>query len=75
MGRQRGRPHGPGPAGGPPDRVPQPRPPRPRLTGSWPEARRLLEDAELYWLATVRADGRPHVTPLIGVSPRTPMAR
>ncbi|QFG25163.1 pyridoxamine 5'-phosphate oxidase family protein [Actinomadura sp. WMMB 499] len=33
----------------------------------WPEARRVLEDAELYWLATVRADGRPHVTPLIGV--------
>ena len=23
--------------------------------------------AELYWLTTVRADGRPHVTPLIGV--------
>ncbi|GGV13362.1 hypothetical protein GCM10010182_37410 [Actinomadura cremea] len=33
----------------------------------WPEVRRLLEDAELYWLTTVRADGRPHVTPLIGV--------
>ena len=27
----------------------------------------MLEHAELYWLATVRADGRPHVTPLIGV--------
>ena len=23
--------------------------------------------AELYWITTVRADGRPHVTPLIGV--------
>jgi hypothetical protein len=33
----------------------------------WPEARQALEDAELYWLTTVRADGRPHVTPLIGV--------
>src|SRR5215217_398678 len=31
----------------------------------WPEARRGLEQAEVYWLTTVRADGRPHVTPLI----------
>ena len=34
---------------------------------SWSEAARVLEQAELYWLTTVRADGRPHVTPLIGV--------
>lgn len=34
---------------------------------SWPDAVRVLESAELYWLTTVRADGRPHVTPLIGV--------
>lgn len=34
---------------------------------SWPEAAGVLEAAELYWLTTVRADGRPHVTPLIGV--------
>ena len=27
----------------------------------------MLEQAELYWLTTVRIDGRPHVTPLIGV--------
>jgi general stress protein 26 len=33
----------------------------------WSDAVRVLEDAELYWLTTVRADGRPHVTPLIGV--------
>jgi pyridoxine/pyridoxamine 5'-phosphate oxidase len=33
----------------------------------WPDAARVLEHAELYWLATVRGDGRPHVTPLIGV--------
>jgi pyridoxine/pyridoxamine 5'-phosphate oxidase len=33
----------------------------------WADAMRLLEEAELYWLTTVRADGRPHVTPLIGV--------
>jgi hypothetical protein len=34
----------------------------------WPAAARVLEDAELYWLTTVRADGRPHVTPLTGVA-------
>ena len=34
----------------------------------WADAARVLEDAELYWLTTVRADGRPHVTPLIGVA-------
>ena len=33
----------------------------------WSEALDALERAELYWLTTVRADGRPHVTPLIGV--------
>ena len=33
----------------------------------WPEVERALERAELYWLTTVRADGRPHVTPLIGL--------
>jgi hypothetical protein len=33
----------------------------------WPEAALALEQAELYWISTVRADGRPHVTPLIAV--------
>ena len=33
----------------------------------WAEAVALLEGAELYWLSTVRPDGRPHVTPLIGL--------
>jgi nitroimidazol reductase NimA-like FMN-containing flavoprotein (pyridoxamine 5'-phosphate oxidase superfamily) len=33
----------------------------------WSHAAQVLEHAELYWLSTVRADGRPHVTPLIGV--------
>ena len=33
----------------------------------WPETARALKEAELYWITTVRADGRPHVTPLIGV--------
>jgi pyridoxamine 5'-phosphate oxidase-like protein len=34
----------------------------------WSAAAHVLEHAELYWLTTVRADGRPHVTPLIGVA-------
>ena len=34
----------------------------------WPDAAQVLEQAELYWLTTVRADGRPHVTPLIGIA-------
>jgi general stress protein 26 len=33
----------------------------------WAEARGRLEEAEVFWLSTVRADGRPHVTPLISV--------
>lgn len=33
----------------------------------WDDVRRELEGAELFWVATVRADGRPHVTPLVAV--------
>jgi len=33
----------------------------------WAEARGRLEDAQVYWLSTVRPDGRPHVTPLLAV--------
>lgn len=33
----------------------------------WPEAREQLARAEVYWLTTVRPDGRPHVAPLIAV--------
>ena len=33
----------------------------------WDETRRALEGAELFWICTVRADGRPHVTPLVAV--------
>jgi general stress protein 26 len=33
----------------------------------WAEVTDVLNLAELYWLSTVRADGRPHVTPLIGL--------
>ena len=34
----------------------------------WPDVAAALEQAELYWLSTVRRDGRPHVTPLIGLA-------
>jgi nitroimidazol reductase NimA-like FMN-containing flavoprotein (pyridoxamine 5'-phosphate oxidase superfamily) len=33
----------------------------------WSEAVGVLETAELFWISTVRADGRPHVTPLPAV--------
>ena len=33
----------------------------------WAEARGRLESAEVFWISTVRPDGRPHVTPLISV--------
>lgn len=34
---------------------------------TWDQVERLLTHAQLYWLVTVRTDGRPHVTPLVGV--------
>ena len=34
---------------------------------SWDDTMRTLETAELFWLTTVRADGRPHVSPLVAV--------
>ncbi len=33
----------------------------------WAEAQGRLADAQVYWLSTVRPDGRPHVTPLLSV--------
>ena len=33
----------------------------------WAEARQQLDKAEVYWLSTVRPDGRPHVTPIVSV--------
>lgn len=40
----------------------------PRATATlWSDATALLDTAELFWLSTVRPDGRPHVTPLIAV--------
>jgi nitroimidazol reductase NimA-like FMN-containing flavoprotein (pyridoxamine 5'-phosphate oxidase superfamily) len=34
---------------------------------SWSDAVLLLEAAELFWVSSVRPDGRPHVTPVVGV--------
>jgi hypothetical protein len=34
---------------------------------SWDDTLRVIETAELFWITTVRADGRPHVTPLPAV--------
>src|ERR671920_1595149 len=33
----------------------------------WADIERFLTDAQLYWIITVRADGRPHAVPLVGV--------
>lgn len=33
----------------------------------WERVRETLESAEIFWLTTVRPDGRPHVTPLLAV--------
>ena len=37
------------------------------VAAGWDETRRAVEAAELFWISTVRADGRPHVTPLVAV--------
>jgi general stress protein 26 len=33
----------------------------------WRDVERLLVEAQLYWIVTVRTDGRPHAVPLVGV--------
>ena len=33
----------------------------------WSRGRAVVASAEVYWLSTVRPDGRPHVTPLRGI--------
>ena len=40
---------------------------RARKTLAWEEVRTRLQEAKAYWVATVRADGRPHVVPVDGV--------
>ena len=33
----------------------------------WTDVREVIEQSELFWISTVRSDGRPHVTPLPAV--------
>jgi nitroimidazol reductase NimA-like FMN-containing flavoprotein (pyridoxamine 5'-phosphate oxidase superfamily) len=33
----------------------------------WEQTCRILDAAELFWISTVRGDGRPHVTPVVAV--------
>ena len=33
----------------------------------WERTQKALEEAELFWISTVRTDGRPHVTPIVAV--------
>ncbi|MFD4952026.1 pyridoxamine 5'-phosphate oxidase family protein [Streptomyces sp. NPDC088337] len=43
-----------------------PRPGAAEVTATeWAEAERLLRSAEIFWVSTVRPDGRLHVTPVI----------
>lgn len=37
------------------------------IATEWDETRRVLESAELFWISTVRSDGRPHLTPAVAV--------
>ncbi|WP_116996438.1 pyridoxamine 5'-phosphate oxidase family protein [Desertimonas flava] len=34
---------------------------------AWADTERVLAEAQLFWITTVRADGRPHSTPLVAV--------
>jgi general stress protein 26 len=33
----------------------------------WPDAEQQLQNAEVFWISTMRPEGRPHVVPLIAV--------
>lgn len=37
------------------------------VASQWEQTRQALEIAELFWLCSVRADSRPHVSPLVAV--------
>src|ERR1700749_1662605 len=34
---------------------------------SWEDTLEAIKQAEIFWISTVRTDGRPHVTPLVAV--------
>jgi hypothetical protein len=35
------------------------------IATTWDETQEIIEAAELFWISTVRTDGRPHVTPVV----------
>jgi hypothetical protein len=37
------------------------------LITDWEDTRRILETAQIFWICTVRANAKPHVTPLVAV--------
>jgi nitroimidazol reductase NimA-like FMN-containing flavoprotein (pyridoxamine 5'-phosphate oxidase superfamily) len=37
------------------------------VAAEWARGRSVLRDAQVYWVTTVRPDGRPHVVPLLGI--------
>jgi hypothetical protein len=37
------------------------------IATDWETTRRVLETAQVFWLSTIRADGRPQVMPVVGV--------
>src|ERR1044072_4854797 len=37
---------------------------------AWPATQQVIENAELFWVTTVRADGRPRSTPPVALSLR-----
>jgi nitroimidazol reductase NimA-like FMN-containing flavoprotein (pyridoxamine 5'-phosphate oxidase superfamily) len=34
---------------------------------SWEDTLEAIKEVEIFWISTVRADGRPHITPLVAV--------
>src|SRR5207244_11005676 len=59
-GRQARRTH--------PGQAPEPRLSEPAAQPtSWEDTLEAIKHAEIFWISTVRADGRPHVTPLVAV--------
>ena len=57
-------------AGREPSASPLPLPPaygKPTRPMAWSDADDLLTDSRVYWIASVRPDGRPHIVPSDGI--------
>ncbi|MGH7760360.1 MAG: pyridoxamine 5'-phosphate oxidase family protein [Candidatus Dormibacteraceae bacterium] len=37
------------------------------VPATWQETQLALADAQLFWITTIRRDGRPHMTPLVAI--------